>query len=327
MLNCVRSAIGPAMTPPPAPPQLPPCPRDETRGSTGVIEKNEYDPAELARSGRKWNPLGDLVSVRYQGKVILFARSLAGAPGSNYVNALYYNIRAGSSDATAASVGTGPFTGWFKIDLTAAANSEFIGSYQAGATLVTGYQLPVELRVMGMSLISVDPATAVTLPQGSPPGASATALSPADAPFCAVADDDYICVFRASVAGSLYLNRFVLVEVPGPNIQSANAAAAPQTTFVLQPAFELRYVGTGLRDTPSGPADSLSHRDKNGAPFIEPTMELPETLRGSVQSDAIRSCAVAECRRGLRMVVRRVGPPDREPWRLDPANQSVGARD
>src|SRR5262249_1435941 len=125
---------------------------------------------------------------------------------------------------------------------------------------IGGYRLPQELRVMSMSLIGVSPV--------------ATTPKPANAPFRVVSDDKYLYVFRASTDGTLYLNRFVLIQTPAQPEIPGRTSSQVSAHFVMQAAWELRYQRSRLRDTPAGPDDILAYRDMNGKPFIEPTMEI-----------------------------------------------------
>jgi len=176
----------------------------------------------------------DCVSVRYDGTVLLFAR----LPGA--VSAIYYNARLPTVTAGARQ----QFIGWKRLDLAQAA--------PAG-------DLPQLVRVAGMSLITAPPL--VTVP------------SPADAPFRVVSDEKYIYVFRVSTHGTLYLNRFLVMPVSGPD-PDADRGKSPPIEYELEPIWESRYERSGLRDTPAGPKDTLGVRDMTGHPFIEPTLEL-----------------------------------------------------
>ena len=186
--------------------------------------------------------LVDPVSVRYQSVVVIFARAAGQAAAK-----LYYNIRVES--ATDES-DYGAFTGWYELDLTQTTGSAPIG----------GYQLPAQLRVMSMSLVTVSPV--------------ATTPTPANAPFRVVSDDKYLYVYRLSADGTLYLNRFVLIEAPAQPDIPGRSSEPTSTQYVMQPVWELRYQRSGLRDTPAGPDDVLAYRDMNGRPFLEPTLEI-----------------------------------------------------
>ncbi|MFZ2450024.1 MAG: LamG-like jellyroll fold domain-containing protein [Methylovulum miyakonense] len=187
--------------------------------------------------GDKGVCLVDPVSVSFEGKVVLLARA-----AQQSVNMIYYNV---STSATVQD-GDAEFVGWESIDLT-----------QIGVSLDSA---STPLRVSGMGLISAPPTFGPAL---------------ADAPFCAVSDNRYIYLFRLSTVGTLYLNRFLLVSVSASD-SGADAGGEPQASFELQPAWEVRYRRSGLRDTPAGPQDTLGYRGMTGDPFIEPTMELVE---------------------------------------------------
>ncbi|WP_019864259.1 LamG-like jellyroll fold domain-containing protein [Methylovulum miyakonense] len=187
--------------------------------------------------GDKGVRLVDPVSVSFEGKVVLLARA-----AKQSVNMIYYNV---STNAPVQD-GDAGFVGWESIDLT-----------QIGVSLDSA---STPLRVSGMGLISAPPTFEPAL---------------ADAPFCAVSDNRYIYLFRLSTVGTLYLNRFLLVSVSASDSR-ADAGGEPQANFELQPAWEVRYRRSGLRDTPAGPQDTLGYRGMTGDPFIEPTMELVE---------------------------------------------------
>lgn len=182
--------------------------------------------------------LADPVTVRYQGLVIVFAR----VPGQP-LNTLYYNVRVSSVVAS----GEQDFLGWDSFDLSQTTT-------KVGA-------LPQLLRIAGMGLISVPPL--VNTP------------SPADASFRIISDDKFLYLFRVSTNNTLYLDRFVLIQTSGADPNADEGQVVPPQ-YNLDPIWEVRYQRSGLLDTPAGPKDSLSYRDVNGDPFIEPTTEIVE---------------------------------------------------
>ncbi|MFD9737696.1 LamG-like jellyroll fold domain-containing protein [Umezawaea sp. NPDC059074] len=179
-------------------------------------------------------PLEDPVTVAVSGSVVLFARRADTA-----VTDLYYDVRPTGVEMGAA----GEWAGWRKLPL---------------AEPTTGADTAPQLRVGGGSLITVGPKAATP--------------SPADAPFRVVADDTHVSVFRSSTTGSLYVDRFVLVENPLDEREARTGGAPAQ---VLERAWETRYRRSGVRDLPSGPGDALGSTNMMNLPFHEPTTELP----------------------------------------------------
>jgi large repetitive protein len=85
--------------------------------------------------------------------------------------------------------------------------------------------------------------------------------------FKAITDQQYIYIVRAA-KDALYINRYVMVERPNPNIQG-------ETKIELQPAWEVRYQRSEKPDTPAGDKDTQSFVDMDGKEFLEPILELP----------------------------------------------------
>src|SRR5919199_4674337 len=187
--------------------------------------------------------LTDPVSISHGGTVLLFAGE-AGEP----VEHLYYNVRI---------AGTGPgdmaaqWGDWHLLELTEPVRG-------ANPEEPSADELPLH-RLAGMDLVTVSPV--------------ATTPAPADAPFCVASDGKYVSCLRQSTAGTLYLDRFLLVETPAP-VTDDRTEAAGATTYVLQRAWEVRYRRSGRRDAPDGPDDTLDYRDMLGLPFLEPTIEI-----------------------------------------------------
>lgn len=190
-------------------------------------------------------PLVDPVSVSFQGTVVVFARQ-AGVP----VTQLYTNVRLPGSDSNSPQ----EWAGWNPLPMTEPSRSDITPSQPSADAL------PL-LRLGGMDLLTVDKV--------------ATTPTPADAPFRVVTDNRTISCFRQSINGSLYVDRFILVQVPGGG--SANPSGS--STWVLRRAWEVRYRRSELRDVPNGPRDTLDSSNLLGQPFLEPTVELP-TLTG-----------------------------------------------
>ena len=196
--------------------------------------------------------LTDPVAVSFNGDVVLLAREKGVA-----ANKLYYNVRHDDPDALADDM---EYSGWYELDMSLAESTE------PGGTATS-----VGLRVLGAGLISVP--------------SSAQSAQPGDAPFAALSDDRYIYIFRPSHEGTLYLDRFILIQVPAPqednNRVRRDAGSTKPTRYQLERIWELCYRGSGKKDTPADERDVLGYRDMMGDPFIEPTMELVEVPRST----------------------------------------------
>lgn len=103
---------------------------------------------------------------------------------------------------------------------------------------------PRELRPVGRSVITVD--------FGDEP------VPVADAPFTVVSDDRYVYVFRQSLTGSLYFDRFVLDEVTGR----------------LVTAWEVRFRRSRKPDLPADARDTFGSTDMDDRRFVAPTLDL-----------------------------------------------------
>ena len=179
-------------------------------------------------------PLTDPVAVSFNGDVVLLARQKGVA-----TTRLYYNVRHNNPDATD---GNAEYSGWYELDLTMD-----VGDGTA--------KTPIGLRQLGAGLITL-PATALAaLP------ASANAFQPADLPFSALSDDRYIYVFRPSVNGTVYLDRFVLMQVAAPqeanNQARQDAGTTKPTRYQLDRIWESRFRVSGKKDTPADDTDVL----------------------------------------------------------------------
>lgn len=80
------------------------------------------------------------------------------------------------------------------------------------------------------------------------------------------ASADYLYLFRESVSGSILVNRFRLVRKS--DVQSG------EVSFLLEPAWEVRFQRSGKPDTPADSKDVLNFLDPDKQPFLEPTLEL-----------------------------------------------------
>ena len=196
-------------------------------------------------------PLTDPVAVSFNGDVVLLARQKGTA-----TTRLYYNVRHNDPNATDGNV---EYSGWYELDLTVILGDGVDNT-------------PVGLRQLGAGLITLPAAAFEALP------ASANAFQPADLPFTALSDERYIYVFRPSVNGTVYLDRFVLMQVAAPqeaNNQARRSADSKKPTrYQLDRIWESRFRVSGKKDTPADDTDVLGYSNMLGHPFIEPTQEL-----------------------------------------------------
>lgn len=201
-------------------------------------------------------PLTDPVAVSFNSDVVLLARQKGVA-----TTRLYYNVRHNNPDATDGDV---EYSGWYELDLAMVASD---------GTAKT----PIDLRQLGAGLITLPAAALAALP------VSANAFQPADLPFTALCDDRYIYVFRPSVNGTIYLDRFVLMQVAAAqdtnNQARQDADTVKPTRYQLDRIWESRFRVSGKKDTPADDTDVLGYSDMLGHPFIEPTQELAELPR------------------------------------------------
>lgn len=186
--------------------------------------------------------LADPVAVTVEGTVVVFARQ-----AEKPVDTLYYNVRVSGAD----SGGAQEWAGWNELPLA--------GRQPGQDTGRTADDEP-QMRLAGMGLITVD--SAATVPQ------------PADAPFRVVTDGTYVSCIRQSTSGSLYVDRFVLVQIPRRSAHDSQEAQAPDA-WRLERTWEVRYRRSERRDSPAGPGDTLGSRNMVDEPFLEPTLELP----------------------------------------------------
>jgi hypothetical protein len=193
--------------------------------------------------------LTDPVAISFNGDVLLLARE-KGVP----TNKLYYNVRHNDPDVIDDNL---EYSGWYELDMT-------LASSEPGST-----PSKVGVRVLGAGLVTV-PSSAQS--------AQATNL-----PFAAVSDDRYIYIFRPSPKGTLYLDRFILLQVPAPqednNKVRRDSSKPKPTRYRMDRIWELRYRVSGEKDTPADERDMLGYRDMLGNAFIEPSLELAETPR------------------------------------------------
>jgi large repetitive protein len=209
-------------------------------------------------------PLIDPVTVSFQGTLVLFARQ-SGVP----VTQLYTNVRVAGAMAGSQA----EWAGWTPLPMVEP--SQASTSDQSSAD-----PLPL-LRLGGMDLLTVDEV--------------ATTPSPADAPFRVVTDGRTISCFRQSTAGTLYVDRFILVQVPGGG--AGNSSGTPG--WELRRVWEVRYRRSELRDVPNGRRDTLDSRSLLGEPFLEPTVELTAVsgIQGGAFDVALTPTSDAEGKR------------------------------
>ncbi|MEU2835000.1 LamG-like jellyroll fold domain-containing protein [Streptomyces lavendulae] len=155
---------------------------------------------------------------------------------------------------------------------------------------------PKEMSRAGYAVLGADPLPRVRkggraeeggddffLDEEVDPLLSSTARLTADAPFQALSDGRHVFVFRQAVAAS---HPDALHRTPDGDLTGAregNTAVAPDALlcdrFVLaggelKPVQEVRYRRSRHRDRPESAKDSLGVMDMDGAPFLEPTLEL-----------------------------------------------------
>lgn len=197
-------------------------------------------------------PLTDPVAISFNSDVVLLARE-KGVP----TNKLYYNVRHNDPDVADASL---EYSGWYELDMKVAGSPD-----PGNAPTLIG------VRALGAGLVTVP--------------SSAYSAQPADLPFAAVSDDRYIYIFRPSIKGTLYLDRFILIQVAAPQEDNTkvrrDAGTTKPTRYSMERIWELRYRGSGKKDTPADERDMLGFRDMLGDPFIEPTLELGEVPRST----------------------------------------------
>lgn len=185
--------------------------------------------------------------VPHQGMLLSFARAAATPNGTLYFQVL--DPRRGSG-----ATGDGDWSGWYRFTFPGAPVSKPVGEAWQQE------QRPPELRLAGMDLITVT--------------TTASTLAPADAAFQVFSDGMYLVVLRPTQAGSLYMNRLVLQHWTDEVLGTA------YPRYGLEPAWEVRYQRSGIRDWPLDSTDTLSSIDLTGAPFLEPTIEFGH-IRGA----------------------------------------------
>ncbi len=182
--------------------------------------------------------------VEHRGRLVAFARKANAKTDALYFSVLDPQAAVDTADEQA-------WNGWYRYSLSATAvptpsNKE----HQAE-------QVPPQVRVAGMELLTVGPA--------------ATVAKPADADFTVVSQGPYLLVFRPAEHGSIYVDQLVLTEV-----QVDASGKEAESRFELSPAWEMRFKRSGVRDVPLDDTDTRAMRTPDGTPFEKPTVELTD---------------------------------------------------
>jgi hypothetical protein len=186
--------------------------------------------------------LSDPTIVSHQGQLVLFARDT-----TTRVDHLYFKVLSPNDTLDGKSQA---WVGWSLFRFAEASVSGQVENLVSAET----QQQSHETRISGMDLITVPPE--ITRPD------------PSDAAFQAVSDGSYLIVLRQSEAGTLYLNRLVLLS------RKYDDAGETQKSYFLEPVWETRFRRSGLKDIPADSTDLPAFTDPAGRPFYEPTIEL-----------------------------------------------------
>ena len=186
--------------------------------------------------------LTDQVLIKHQGRLILIARE-SGFPAGT----LYFTVL----DPPAASAGDdlSAWNGWYRYQFPEVAAAALPSTPQEAAAVPAR-----ELRLAGMDLLTVSPL--------------AKTVAAADASFRVSSDGDFLIVFRQSNGGALLMNRLGLLA------RSEEEDRESVERFALEPAWEVRFRRSGLRDVPLDDVDGEAYLDPTGEPFYEPTIEF-----------------------------------------------------
>ena len=94
---------------------------------------------------------------------------------------------------------------------------------------------------------------------------TAQVAKPADLPFSALSDERYIYIIRPSVHGTLYFDRFILLQVPVPqedgNQARRDAGSSRPTRFQLDRIWESRFRVSEKKDTAADNSDVVGYTD------------------------------------------------------------------
>lgn len=162
-----------------------------------------------------------LVSVNFQGTVVVFGRS-----SQDDTNEIYFNVLGKNVDVNDETL---DWSGFSKLEI------------------------PQEVRQVGMSIITVD--------------TDKNTLVPTNQAFRVITDQKYISIVQQSTKGTLYVNRFRLLETRSGTDQKTK-------TYTLSPAWEVRYSRSRKEDVPADKSDTQEYLDPDGDPFLEPSLEL-----------------------------------------------------
>jgi hypothetical protein len=202
-------------------------------------------------------PLTDPIAVTFNSDVVVIARE-RGKPTQK----LYYNVRHNDPSATDGNL---EYSGWYELDMTS-----------VPATDPSTPPTPVGVRELGAGLVTLPASALSILP-------TAHAFQAADLPFAALSDDRYIYIFRPSINGTFYLDRFMLIQVQTPKDDTSqarrDAGASRPARYQLQRIWESRFRVSRKKDTPADETDVVGYSDMLGDPFIEPTQELSSLPR------------------------------------------------
>ncbi len=115
-------------------------------------------------------------------------------------------------------------------------------------------EFPHALRPVGASIIQVEMESV------------AHVMTPANAAFRVVSDDEYIYIFRLSTTGTILVDKML----PSSELDEKNKIK----THYMQPAWEVRFRESGKIDIPASDKDTLSYTNPDNQPFYTPTTEL-----------------------------------------------------
>lgn len=186
--------------------------------------------------------LVDPLMVTHGTRLILFARAKSSVVGTLYFRVLDPSAAAEGDDLSA-------WNGWYRYDFPGVAPASTPQNARDAANAP-----PAEHRLAGMDLL--------TVPEVAGPA------QPADASFRVTSDGVFLAIFRQSTAGTLLMNRV------GLRSQSEQVGGSSVERFTLEPAWEVRFRRSGLRDVPLNELDQESCLDPTGGPFHEPTIEF-----------------------------------------------------
>ncbi len=214
-------------------------------------------------SSNAWGiDLCDPVMISHQNRLVLLARARGTATEALFFRVLDPKDAAQGDDFSA-------WNGWYRYRFPEAAAAVMPQNADEAAETPDR-----ELRLAGMDLLTV------------PPTAKTVAVT--DAAFRVMSDGPYLSVFRVSTAGTLLLSRLALIgfkeEVDGEGVDR----------YLLEPAWEVRFRRSGVRDVPLDDMDGQSYTDPVGEPFYEPTHEFPKITAISGSAYAVARVPTAD---------------------------------